>query len=229
MIANALGRHISAAMRTKEFGDHRLARRQINDRAFPREDDAGEHDAHRAAEFARLIARRDPASPKTLVTVAFAGDEAVRPQMGQGRQDPRRRPFPTHSARLIVTIGDGEKVEGFRQKKLTPELPGILNWMLLGLKDHLAGGLRPPAVVSNATKEYRHEMDSVGRWIDAACEPSNLKPPLGCMTLKAIHEVYAAWAEIEQGWIASASCPLVTLEVDGMSNRAFCNLRASWR
>jgi hypothetical protein len=29
--------------------------------------------------------------------------------------------------------------------------------------------------------------------------------------------------------IASASCPLVTLEVDGMSIRAFCNLRASWR
>ena len=74
--------------------------------------------------------------------------------------------------------------------------------MLLGLKAYLAGGLRP-SVVSNATKEYRQEMDSVGRWIDAACEPSNLKPPLGCMTLKAIHEVYAAWAEIEQGWTAS--------------------------
>jgi poly(3-hydroxybutyrate) depolymerase len=29
--------------------------------------------------------------------------------------------------------------------------------------------------------------------------------------------------------IASASCPLVTLEVDGMSIRAFSNLRASWR
>jgi putative DNA primase/helicase len=82
-----------------------------------------------------------------------------------------------HYVPYLVTIGDGEKVEGFRQKKLTPELPCILNWMLLGLKDYLAGGLRPPAVVSNATKEYRHEMDSVGRWIDALASraTSNLR------------------------------------------------------
>jgi hypothetical protein len=35
----------------------------------------------------------DHVSPKPLVAVAFAGDKAVRPRMGQGRQDPRRRPF----------------------------------------------------------------------------------------------------------------------------------------
>ena len=46
----------------------------------------------------------DHASPKPLVAVAVAGDEAVRPRMGQGRQDPRRRPFSTHSARLILRL-----------------------------------------------------------------------------------------------------------------------------
>lgn len=57
-------------------------------------------------------------------------------------------------------------------------------------------------VVSKATKEYQQEMDSVGRWIGMDCGPSGLDPPMG-MTLKAIHELYAAWAAPEQGWVAS--------------------------
>jgi hypothetical protein len=37
--------------------------------------------------------RNNYASPKTLSVVTFAGDEAVRSRIGQGRQEHRRRPF----------------------------------------------------------------------------------------------------------------------------------------
>jgi hypothetical protein len=37
--------------------------------------------------------RNKYASPKTLGVVTFAGDEAVRSWIGQGRQEHRRRPF----------------------------------------------------------------------------------------------------------------------------------------
>ena len=46
--------------------------------------------------------RNDQASPKTRVAVAFASDEAIRPRIGQGRQDQRRRPFRTHLAPLVA-------------------------------------------------------------------------------------------------------------------------------
>ena len=42
----------------------------------------------------------------------------------------------------LVTIQDDEVVK-FREMKLDPERPGILNWMLAGL-DYLVGGIRPP-------------------------------------------------------------------------------------
>ena len=52
-----------------------------------------------------------------------------------------------HYVPYHVTITDEEKVEKFRETKLEPERAGILNWMLAGLKDYLAVGLRPPPVV----------------------------------------------------------------------------------
>src|SRR4029077_19766229 len=64
-----------------------------------------------------------------------------------------------------------EKVEkDFRERRLIPELPGILNWAIEGLKAYLKEGLNPPPVVSEATEEYKQDMDVVGQWIDERCE-----------------------------------------------------------
>ena len=40
--------------------------------------------------------------PRTLGAVTFAGDEAVRSRMDQGRQDQGCRPFPTHAAPIVA-------------------------------------------------------------------------------------------------------------------------------
>ena len=100
----------------------------------------------------------------------------------------------------LVTIRDDEKIVNFRETKLDPERPGILNWMLAGLKDYMAGGLKPPPVVCQATKEYRREMDAIGQWISAMCEPSLVGAKL---RLKTLHASYAKWATEEIGWAAT--------------------------
>ncbi|AET73344.1 primase [Emiliania huxleyi virus PS401] len=54
-------------------------------------------------------------------------------------------------------------------EKLMGEAPGILNWMIEGLLDYLEGGLRPPAVVTEATQEYREESDPIGTFLTSCC------------------------------------------------------------
>jgi putative DNA primase/helicase len=53
---------------------------------------------------------------------------------------------------------------------LTDELPGILAWIIEGARHWYADGLRPPAIVSAATADYRAEMDAVGEWFEEFCE-----------------------------------------------------------
>ncbi|MBD9528391.1 phage/plasmid primase, P4 family [Paracoccus sp. PAR01] len=54
-------------------------------------------------------------------------------------------------------------------EKLWAERSGILNWMIAGLLSYLEGGLREPAAVLDATKEYREQSDPIGLFLDSAC------------------------------------------------------------
>lgn len=53
--------------------------------------------------------------------------------------------------------------------KLQAELPGIINWMLAGLKDYREKGLAEPEIVKAATSEYQQEQDVLGEWIGDQC------------------------------------------------------------
>jgi len=52
-------------------------------------------------------------------------------------------------------------------EKLLLEAPGILAWMVKGFLDYQANGLRIPEVVRDATKEYRHEISILDRFLDS--------------------------------------------------------------
>jgi putative DNA primase/helicase len=99
---------------------------------------------------------------------------------------------------FLVTIKEGRDVN-FREKMLLPELPGILNWALEGLREYWRIGLAPPAVVTDATQEYREDMDIVGRWIEERCE----RAPDSQIANAELHADYAAWAKQEVGWAIS--------------------------
>lgn len=53
--------------------------------------------------------------------------------------------------------------------ELRDELPAILAWMIDGAIAWRNGGLRPPAIVMSATKDYFAEEDPVGRWLADSC------------------------------------------------------------
>jgi P4 family phage/plasmid primase-like protien len=54
-------------------------------------------------------------------------------------------------------------------EKLKLEASGILNWALEGLAAWKAGGLQEPAIVKDATSEYRQEQDALMHFIAARC------------------------------------------------------------
>ncbi len=105
-----------------------------------------------------------------------------------------------HLLPFIKTIPVAERDVNFREKVLLPELPGILNWALDGLKEYQREGLKPPQVVMDATGEYRKDMDIIGNWIDERCE---LNPAAETAT-SLLHADYKEWTSHSVGFAMSA-------------------------
>ncbi len=74
-----------------------------------------------------------------------------------------------HPVRFGVTIPEDKVETDFRERRLEPEMPGILNWALEGLAAYLKGGLREPAAIKAERAAYREELDIVGSWIEENC------------------------------------------------------------
>jgi putative DNA primase/helicase len=102
-------------------------------------------------------------------------------------------PASWRRVRLIpftVTIPDARQDKQLQGKLLT-ELPGIMNWALEGcLKwQRRKDGLRPPTRVTEATAQYRREMDTVGRFIEEEC----VTGPHEWASAADLYEKYGGW------------------------------------
>jgi len=75
--------------------------------------------------------------------------------------------------------------------KLKAELPGILAWAVAGCKAWQEGGLQAPKEVMDATSEYQHESDMVGRFLDERTE----KAKIGGTGATALYQAFAGWAK----------------------------------
>lgn len=75
--------------------------------------------------------------------------------------------------------------------KLSAELPGILNWALVGLGLWQVFGLVPPPEVLDATEEYRVEMDLLHDFLQTCCA----KQAGGFVTAETLYEVYEQWTK----------------------------------
>lgn len=94
---------------------------------------------------------------------------------------------------FTVTIPEAERDRDL-PAKLKDELSGILNWALLGTKDFLATGLRPPDEVRSATADYRTEQDVLANWIEDRCV-------LGADVYdwySELYKDYVSWCEANQ-------------------------------
>ncbi len=65
---------------------------------------------------------------------------------------------------------DNERpADKYLQQKLLKEAPGILAWLVRGCLEWQRIGLKPPAVVVDATKEYRRNEDLLGHFLKDCC------------------------------------------------------------
>lgn len=89
-----------------------------------------------------------------------------------------------------VTIPDSEQDKSL-PAKLEAERAGILRWTVEGCLAWQQEGLDPPKAVSEATADYRDEMDTVGAFIDECC---TLDPKAETAT-KRLYDRYTLWCQ----------------------------------
>jgi phage/plasmid-associated DNA primase len=64
---------------------------------------------------------------------------------------------------------DGPKADTKLPDKLRGELTGVFAWMVEGCLEWQEHGLEEPKTVTEATKQYREEMDTLASFLDEAC------------------------------------------------------------
>jgi putative DNA primase/helicase len=82
-----------------------------------------------------------------------------------------------------------ERQDKHLEEKLLGEGPGILNWLLEGARWWRDKGLSPPDTVSNATEEYRNEMDVLGNFIKECC----VQGPGVSVRARELFRAYQEW------------------------------------
>ena len=70
------------------------------------------------------------------------------------------------------------------------ELPGVLNWLIAGCLEWRKDGLKPPPEVATATKEYKEDEDTLGRFIDECCVTVNINAKVES---KDLYDCYKQW------------------------------------
>ena len=94
-----------------------------------------------------------------------------------------------HLIPFTVEIPD-DKIDKNLKSKLKKELTGILRWAIEGCLLWQKEELGIPAVVKQATKEYRNEMDVISAFVEECIEVNN-SSKVGASEL---YEVYKKWA-----------------------------------
>jgi putative DNA primase/helicase len=84
-----------------------------------------------------------------------------------------------------------EKQDKHLELKLREEVSGILNWLLEGTARWRRERLIAPAVILNATDEYREEMDVIGNFLKECCL---LKPEVS-IRIRELFKAYSDWCD----------------------------------
>lgn len=86
----------------------------------------------------------------------------------------------------------GEQDDRQLRAKLRTEWPGILAWMAQGTAHYLRDGLHEPSKVTQATRDYRREMDVLGDFFEELC---TIGEGLGPTPHQNLYALYADWAD----------------------------------
>lgn len=101
---------------------------------------------------------------------------------------------------FTVTIPPEERDPDL-ERKLCEELPGILNWALVGCQHWREAGYRlnEPAIIANEVAEYRGEMDIVNSWLSEF----TYDDPDGEIHFGDTYKFFKAWSEAQYNFAYS--------------------------
>jgi putative DNA primase/helicase len=91
---------------------------------------------------------------------------------------------------FTVSIAEDDQDKRLSEKLLA-ERPGILAWAVQGCLEWQRSGLQPPEAVRQATRDYRAEYDSLGRFWEDRCQAQ----PKSITASAALIKVYEAWCQ----------------------------------
>jgi putative DNA primase/helicase len=86
---------------------------------------------------------------------------------------------------------DGSKADPKLPDKLRNELAGVLAWMVEGCLEWQEHGLEEPKTVTDATKQYREEMDTLAAFLDETC----VIGPMYRVLAESLYQRYAMWCD----------------------------------
>jgi putative DNA primase/helicase len=113
-----------------------------------------------------------------------------------------------------VTIPEAERDDAL-PAKLRAEAPGILRWMVAGCLAWQREGLGVPAAIAAATRDYRHEQDALGTFIEDRCAIE----PGAFAAYDDLYNAYRAWTIATGGATWQRETLIEALEERGFAKR----------
>jgi putative DNA primase/helicase len=86
---------------------------------------------------------------------------------------------------------EGSKADPKLPDKLRAELAGVFAWMVEGCLEWQEHGLEEPKTVTDATKQYREEMDTLASFLDEVC----VMGPHYRVLAERLYQRYAMWCD----------------------------------
>jgi putative DNA primase/helicase len=86
---------------------------------------------------------------------------------------------------------DGSKADPKLPDKLRNELAGVFSWMVEGCLEWQEHGLEEPKTVTDATNQYREEMDTLASFLDEVC----VTGPHYRVLAEGLYQRYAMWCD----------------------------------
>jgi putative DNA primase/helicase len=86
---------------------------------------------------------------------------------------------------------EGSKADPRLPDKLRNELAGVFAWMVEGCLEWQEHGLEEPKTVTDATKQYREEMDTLAAFLDETC----VIGPIYRVLAESLYQRYAMWCD----------------------------------